>query len=139
LLAGPDLDKHAGKTLNCTGPDAVSNDEIAVWFGESLKKDTKAVKYVQVKPEDALKSMVGAGWPEWQAKGVLELQDLINKKDPVSSLVTDDFKNIVGHKSHSPSTWIGHQGHHFIPHPEEHHHKKDEAKKDEPKKEEPKK
>jgi len=131
LLAGPDLEKYNGKTLNCTGPDAVSHDEIAAWFGESLKKDAKAVKYVTVKPEDALKSMVGAGWPEWQAKGVLELYALVDKKDPVSALVTDDFKNVVGHKSHSPSTWIGHQGHHFIPHPEEHH-KKDEGKKDEP-------
>jgi len=77
--------------------------------------------------------MLGAGMPEWQAKGVLELYALMDKNDPAIQLVTDDFKNVVGHKSHSPSTWIGHQGHNFIPHPEEHH-KKDEAKKEEPKK-----
>jgi len=134
LLAGPDLDKYANKTLNCTGPDVTTHDEIAKWFGESLKKDAKAVKFVTVKPEDALKSMTGMGMPEWQAKGVLELYALMDKNDPAVQLVTDDFKNLVGHKSHSPSTWIGHQGHHFIPHPEEHHHKKDEGKKEEPKK-----
>jgi len=133
LLAGPDLDKYNGKTLNCTGPDAVTHDQVAAWFGESLKKDAKAVKFVTTKPEDALKSMVGAGWPEWQAKGVLELYALMDKNEPASQLVTDDFKNLVGHKSHSPSTWIGHQGHNFIPHPEEHH-KKDDHKKEEPKK-----
>jgi len=82
--------------------------------------------------------MVGAGFPEWQAKGVLELYALADKGDAVSSLVTDDFKHVVGHKPHSPSVWIGHQGHNFIPHPDEHH-KKDEHKKEEPKKEEPKK
>jgi uncharacterized protein YbjT (DUF2867 family) len=130
LMAGPDLDKYNGKTLNCTGPDAVTHNEIAAWFGESLKKDAKAVKFVTAKPEDALKGMVGSGYPEWQAKGVLELYALMDKKDPVISLVTDDFKHVVGHKSHSPSTWIGHQGHNFIPHPEEHHAKKDDAKKD---------
>jgi len=132
LLAGPDLDKYNGKTLNCTGPDAVTHDEIAQWFGESLKKDPKAVKYVAAKPEDALKGMIGSGWPEWQAKGVLELYALIEKGDAVSSLVTEDFKHVVGHKSHSPSVWIGHQGHNFIPHPEEHHdhHKKDDKKDD---------
>jgi len=103
-----------------------------------------------------LKGMLGQGVPEWQAKGILELYVLMDKGDACMQLVTDDFKNVVGHKSHSPSTWIGHQGHHFIPHPEEHHdhhhqqkkdegnhhhhhQKKDEGKKEEPKKEEPKK
>jgi uncharacterized protein YbjT (DUF2867 family) len=134
LLAGPDLDKYSNKTLNCTGPDAVTHDMIAAWFGESLKKDAKAVKFVTAKPEDALKGMVGAGVPEWQAKGILDLYALMDKNDASIQLVTDDFKTLVGHKSHSPSTWIGHQGHNFIAHPEEHHHKKDEGKKDEPKK-----
>jgi len=133
LLAGPDLAKYVNKTLNCTGPDVTTHDEIAKWFGESLKKDAKAVKFVTVKPEDALKGMVGSGFPEWQAKGVLELYALMDKNDAAVQLVTDDFKNLVGHKSHSPSAWIGHQGHNFIPHPEEHH-KKEEAKKEEPKK-----
>jgi len=130
LLAGADLDKYAGKTLNCTGPDVTTHNQIATWFGESLKKDAKAVKFVSAKPEDALKGMVGHGYPEWQAKGVLELYALMDKNDAAIQLVTDDFKAVVGHKSHSPSAWIGHQGHHFIPHPEEHHHK-DDHKKDE--------
>jgi len=131
LCAGPDLDKYANKTLNCTGPDAVTHDMMAQWFGESLKKDAKAVKFVTAKPEDALKGMVGAGYPEWQAKGVLDLYGLMDKNDAAIQLVTDDFKHLVGHKSHSPSTWIGHQGHNFIPHPEEHHKHKEEAKKEE--------
>jgi len=139
LMCGPDLDKYNGKTLNCTGPDAVTHNQIAAWFGESLKKDAKAVKFVTAAPADALKGMVGAGFPEWQAKGVIELYGLMDKNDAAIQLVTDDFKNIVGHHSHSPSAWIGHQGHNFILHPEEHHHKKDEGKKEEPKKEEPKK
>jgi len=132
LMAGADLDKYANKTLNCTGPDAVTHDQIAQWFGESLKKDAKAVKFVTAKPEDALKGMLAGGVPEWQAKGILELYALMDKNEPAIQLVTDDFKNVVGHHSHSPSSWIGHQGHHFIPHPEEHHHKKEEGKKEEP-------
>jgi len=134
LLAGPDLDKYANKTVNCTGPDVVTHAQIAQWFGESLKKDAKAIKFVTVSGDDAVKAMTGAGLPEWQAKGIVELYNLMDKGEPASSLVTDDFKNIVGHKSHSPSTWIGHQGHHFIPHPEEHHKKADDHKKEEPKK-----
>jgi len=137
LLCGPDLDKNNGKTLNCTGPDAVTHNQIAEWFGESLKKDAKAVKFVTSKPEDALKGMVASGYPEWQAKGVLELYALMDKNDASVQLVTGDFKDLVGHKSHSPSTWIGHAGHSFISHPEEHAHhhhqqKKEEVKKDEP-------
>jgi len=129
LLAGPDLDKYQNKTVNCTGPDQTTHNEIAKWFGEALKKDDKAVKFVTVSDADALKAMTGGGFPEWQAKGVIELYNLMDKGAACSSLVTDDFKTIVGHKSHSPSAWIGHQGHHFVPHPEEHH-KKDEHKKD---------
>jgi len=131
LMAGPDLEKYQNKTLNCTGPDTVSYDEIAKWFGESLKKDAAAIKFVSTKPEDHLKAVLGAGWPEWQAKGLLELYSYIDAGEASMQLVTDDFKNVVGHKPHSISTWIGHQGHNFIPHPEEHkkdHHDKEKEK-----------
>jgi uncharacterized protein YbjT (DUF2867 family) len=134
LMAGADLAKYENKTLNCTGPDAVTHSEIAAWFGESLKKDVKAIKFVTAKAEDAIKGMVAGGVPEWQAKGIAELYGLMDKDNAAVKLVTEDFKNVVGHKPNGPSTWIGHQGHHFIPHSEEHHHKKDDHKKEEPKK-----
>jgi len=128
LLAGPDLDKYANKVLQVSGPDVTTHDEIAKWFGESLKKDANAIKFVTIKPEDFIKTASGWGMPEWQAKGITELYALMDAGNPVASVVTDDFKNVVGHKPHSVSAWIGHQGHHFVPHPEEH--KKHEHDKD---------
>ncbi len=53
-----------------TGPEALSNPDIAAKLSEVLGKP---VEHVEVSLEDAKQGMVGAGVPEWVADGLVEL------------------------------------------------------------------
>ena len=53
-----------------TGPEALSNPDIAAKLSEVLGKP---VEHVEVSLEDVKQGMVGAGVPEWVADGLVEL------------------------------------------------------------------
>lgn len=64
LLAGPDLDKYANKTLNCTGPDAVSYDQVL-----TLVNTTSALAARQEREEAGLGRVFFLSLP---AKGLFQ-------------------------------------------------------------------
>lgn len=84
---------HLNKTYTITTPEAISNLDIAKIYSELL---VKQVNFVQVPDSAALEAMVGMGYPEWQAKGVVELWNSVDNKDSVSINPTNDFKAITG-------------------------------------------
>jgi len=62
---------HAGKTYELNGPEAVSNQELAVRISKAAGR---TVSYVDI-PESAQRdAMLGLGMPEWQVTALLELQ-----------------------------------------------------------------
>jgi uncharacterized protein YbjT (DUF2867 family) len=61
---------HAGAAYTLTGPEPLSDDEIASRFSRVLGRE---VTHVQVTPADARASMVSMGYPEWVADGITEL------------------------------------------------------------------
>jgi uncharacterized protein YbjT (DUF2867 family) len=61
---------HEGKVYELTGPEAISNREVAEQLSTVLGR---AVECVEVSFEDARQAMVGGGMPEWLTDGVLEL------------------------------------------------------------------
>ena len=61
---------HENRAYDVTGPEAVSYADIAATFSKVLGRE---VKYVDVPPEAARRSMVDAGLPEWTADAVNEL------------------------------------------------------------------
>ncbi|HYH95611.1 SDR family oxidoreductase [Hyalangium sp.] len=61
---------HEGQTYVITGGEAISFNDIAKQIGEAIGKP---VKYVDVPPEDARKSMLGMGMPEWFANDLVGL------------------------------------------------------------------
>lgn len=61
---------HEGKVYDLTGPEALSNREIAQKLSAALGK---TVEHVEVSYEGAREAMVGAGLPEWLADGLIEL------------------------------------------------------------------
>ena len=61
---------HEGKAYDLTGPEALSNRELAQKFSEAFGKP---VEHVEVSYEGAREAMVGAGLPEWLADGLIEL------------------------------------------------------------------
>ncbi|MEJ2264480.1 MAG: SDR family oxidoreductase, partial [Anaerolineales bacterium] len=63
---------YEGKSYILTGPQAISFHDMAATFTKVLGKD---VKYVKVPHEAGVESMIGMGFPEWIAKGYLELDE----------------------------------------------------------------
>jgi uncharacterized protein YbjT (DUF2867 family) len=87
---------HEGKSYILTGPAAISFYDVAKSFSNALGKD---IKYVNVPGEAALKSMIGAGLPEWVAEGYLELDEGFS--DNFANSVTENVQNLTGHPARS--------------------------------------
>ena len=64
---------HEGKVYELTGPEAISNREVAEQLSTVLGQQLECVK---ISFEDARQGMVGGGVPEWLADGVIELARL---------------------------------------------------------------
>jgi uncharacterized protein YbjT (DUF2867 family) len=87
---------HEGKGYRLTGPRAISFHDVAATFSRVLGKD---VKYVNVPSEAVLESMVGMGFPEWIAKGYLELDEGFS--EGFANSTTDAVKTLTGHPARS--------------------------------------
>ena len=98
VLASPG--KHAGKTYTLnTAEHSYADAAAAIGAGAG-----KAVAYVQVPYEGALAAFVQVGFPEWQAKGVIEL---LHQLDDGAAYYrsTGDFEAIVGHGPTTIQQW----------------------------------
>jgi uncharacterized protein YbjT (DUF2867 family) len=87
---------HAGKSYILTGPEAISFHDVADTFSKVLGKD---VKYASVPGEASLESMVGMGFPEWIAKGYVELSEGFS--EDFANSVTDNVATLTGHPARS--------------------------------------
>lgn len=87
---------HEGKSYILTGPEAISLHDVASTFSKVLGKE---VKYVSVPGEAALQSMVGMGFPEWIAKGYVELSEGFSEN--FANRVTDNVATLTGHPARS--------------------------------------
>ena len=98
-----DPEKHSGNTYNIVS-DRYSNNDLATVFTEALGKE---VKYIQVPFDQAKKSFIDLGFPEWQTDGVLELFKLMNADSPWTNQANlSDFETITGEKPTSVKDWL---------------------------------
>jgi uncharacterized protein YbjT (DUF2867 family) len=82
---------HENKAYNVTGPELVSGKDFADIFS---KVTGKAVQYVSPDNATTLASLKGSGWPEWQAKGLVELFNLFG--DNLAAVVSPDGEKLLG-------------------------------------------
>jgi NAD(P)H dehydrogenase (quinone) len=82
---------HDGKAYNITGPELLSGQGIADIFSRVTRH---SVVYVSPTEEATLDSLLGAGWPEWQAKGVLELFEVFASNQ--AAVVSPDGQALLG-------------------------------------------
>jgi uncharacterized protein YbjT (DUF2867 family) len=87
---------HEGKSYILTGPEAISFHDVASTFSKVLGKE---VKYVSVPGEAVLESMVGMGFPEWIAKGYVEVFEGFSEN--FANRVTDNVATLTGHPARS--------------------------------------
>ena len=83
-------DGHVGRTYTLTGPEALSNSRIAEILSATLGRQ---IKYVNLPPEQMKQALLGAGVPEWNANGILDLETLY--RDGGASTVTGDVELVL--------------------------------------------
>ena len=82
---------HEGKAYSLTGPEALTNAQVA---GKLSRVLGRIVHYVDVPPDDFKKSLLSAGVPEWSATALLDLQRLY--REGGASLVDPTFDRLTG-------------------------------------------
>jgi len=85
--------EHRNKVYNITGPEAISNYEIAEILSSIAKK---RITYVDVSDNDARRRMKDSGMQEWAVESLMELFDF--QKDGNASIVSLDVERITNRK-----------------------------------------
>ena len=60
---------HEGRIYDLTGPEALTHADMAERLSEALGR---RIEYVDVSPDTMRAALIGAGFPTWQADGLLE-------------------------------------------------------------------
>ena len=93
--------RHNGKAYLLTGSRAVGTDEAAALLA---KATGRTIRYVDVPPEAARKSMIDAHTPAWMADGFIELFGLA--KAGWLGAVTTDLETLIGRKPTSLESFV---------------------------------
>jgi uncharacterized protein YbjT (DUF2867 family) len=82
---------HNKKAYNITGPELLSGRGIADIFSKITHRN---INYVSPDKNTTLQSLLGTGWPEWQAKGILELFEVFASNQ--AAVVSQDGEALLG-------------------------------------------
>lgn len=92
---------HESQAYNITGPELLSGQDFAKVFSDVTGK---TVQYVSPDNATTLKSLLDTGWPEWQAKGLVELFNLFG--DNLAAVVSPDGEKLLGRPLTRLQTYI---------------------------------
>ena len=84
---------HVGKTYTLTGPEALSNDDVARILSDNLGRQ---IQYVDLPEAQFRQAALSAGVPQWSADAVIDLQRWY--REGKAAIVTDDVEQILGRK-----------------------------------------
>jgi uncharacterized protein YbjT (DUF2867 family) len=84
---------HEGKAYSLTGPEALTNAQVAEKLSRVLGR---TIRYVDLAPDDFKKGMLAAGMPDWSANAVLDLQRLY--REGGASLVDPAVEQLTGRR-----------------------------------------
>jgi len=85
---------HENKMYNVTGKEALTHYEMADIFSKVLGKK---VTFVDVAPEQMEPALIAAGFPAWQAEGIIE--DYAHYARGEAAAVYDDVCDVTGHSA----------------------------------------
>lgn len=86
-------DGHVGKVYTLTGPEALTNAQVAQIMSEVLGRE---IRYVNLSPEQLRPTLLSVGVPEWSADALLDLQRLY--REGKAANVTHDVAHLLGRK-----------------------------------------
>ena len=85
---------HEGKAYALTGPEALTNDQVAAKLSSATGR---TIRYVDLPPAELKKAMLSGGVPEWSADALLDLQRLY--REGKASLVDPAVERMLGRKA----------------------------------------
>jgi uncharacterized protein YbjT (DUF2867 family) len=86
-------DGHIGKAYTLTGPEALTNAQIAQILSDDLGRE---IRYINLPPAQFKQALLAAGVPEWNADALLDLQRLY--REGKAATVTQEVEQILGRK-----------------------------------------
>jgi uncharacterized protein YbjT (DUF2867 family) len=84
---------HVGKAYTLTGPEALTNEEIAHILSDELGRE---IRFINLSPAQLKEALLSAGVPEWNADALLDLQRLY--REGKAATVTGNVEQILGRK-----------------------------------------
>jgi uncharacterized protein YbjT (DUF2867 family) len=84
-------DGHVGKTYTLTGPEALTNSQVAQILSDALKR---GIRYINLSPAQLKQALLAAGVPEWNADALVDLQRLY--REGKAATVTQDVQQVLG-------------------------------------------
>jgi uncharacterized protein YbjT (DUF2867 family) len=84
-------DGHLRKAYNVTGPELLSGQDIANIFSGITERN---IAYISPDENTILNSLLSSGWPEWQAKGAVELFEVFASNQ--AAVVSPDGEALLG-------------------------------------------
>jgi uncharacterized protein YbjT (DUF2867 family) len=94
-------DGHEGRTYDITGPQALTHADMAGYLSRELRKD---VAFVDV-PEPVMRSaLLGFGFPEWQADGLIE--DYAHYRRGEASAIYRGVEDVTGQPPRSFADFV---------------------------------
>jgi uncharacterized protein YbjT (DUF2867 family) len=96
VLSKPD--PHEGKSYAITGPAAVTYTEVAAQLSDVAGRE---IRYVDTPPDEVRQRLLGYGWAEWTADGMLEVYAAY--ASGAGAVVTDEVEKATGR----PATDLG--------------------------------
>ncbi|HEX4771599.1 MAG TPA: SDR family oxidoreductase [Bryobacteraceae bacterium] len=86
-------DTHIGKAYTLTGPDALTNTEVAKVLSDVLGRE---IRFINLPPAQLKQGLLGAGVKEWSADALLDLQRFYREGN--AATVTNDVERVLGRK-----------------------------------------
>jgi uncharacterized protein YbjT (DUF2867 family) len=86
-------DGHVDKAYTLTGPQSLSNTEIAQMLSDVLRRE---IRFINLPPAELKQALLSAGIPEWNANALLDLQRLY--REGKAAAITSDVEEILGRK-----------------------------------------
>ena len=84
---------HAGSSYTLTGPEALTNREIARILSGTLGRE---IRYIDLPAPQLKQALLAAGVPEWSVDALLDLERLY--REGKAATVTRDVEQILGRK-----------------------------------------
>jgi uncharacterized protein YbjT (DUF2867 family) len=87
---------HENKIYDLTGPEALTHGEMAARLSKSTGK---LIHFTPVSPQQMLYGLIAAGFPEWQAEGLIE--DYAHYSRNEASIISSAIPDITGRPARS--------------------------------------